>query len=851
MGRYGAIGREMRYGVVVDAAGEKYWTQTPQQLASKLGTDLAAGLDPSTRTERLLSASDGVRRMHPALRILLGQFKSPIQLLLIAAACLSFSLRQPVDGTVVLAIIIGSAIVSFQHEYRADQAVSKLLAMVETKSRVLQGGKVVEIPSKQIAPGDVVLLDAGTMVPADGVIIESVNLFADEAALTGETFPVEKAPGPVEADAELKDRLNMVFSGSHIVSGAAKCLIVAAGAQTELGSIAKSLVARRPEAEFERGLRHFGALLVNLTILLTLGVFAINAAFGRPVLESFLFALALAVGLTPQLLPAIVSVNLSRGAVDMAAANVIVKRLAAIESLGTMTVLCSDKTGTLTQGIVKVHGAYDLEGQPSADVLRLAQIDALRQTGFRNPIDEGLVASIEGPRENLPQALGEIPYDFIRKRISVLVEEGGAKTLISKGALEPMLAICGTTEAGPLDAARERIQALFSEYSAQGLRVLGIATKSMPNAATSIAAADEGNLVLRGFVVLEDPLRDEIVQTVSRLGGMGIELKIITGDNRLVAATLGKSLQLKNYEPLIGKELQALSDRALLHQVRRRQVFAEIEPNQKARIVAAIKRAGGVVGYIGDGINDGAALHAADAGISVANAVDVAKEAADFVMLQPGLDVLCNAVVAGRRTFANTMKYLFMATSANFGNMFSLAGASLLVPFLPLLPKQVLMMNFITDVPEMFIATDTVDSGQLEKPQRWDLGFLKRFMLVFGILSSAFDFATFLTLLYLKVPERTFRTAWFVESVVSAALIVLVVRTRLPFFRTRPGKGLLWATCSIVPIVFLLPYSPLAAPLGLGPLPAGLLAAVVGIIAAYFLCAELVKRLFYRSARRA
>lgn len=787
--------------------------------------------------------------MHPALRILLGQFKSPILILLIAAACLSFSLKQPIDGTVVLLIIVGSAIVSFLHEYRADRAVARLMSLVETKTRILQDGKEVSIPSKEVVPGDVVLLDAGTMVPADGLLIDSTNLFADEAALTGESFPVEKRPGPVAADAALKDRFGVVFSGSHIISGSGRYLVAATGAQSQLGSIAQSLTARRPEAEFERGLRHFGVLLVDLTILLTLGVFAINAWLGRPILESLLFSLALAVGLTPQLLPAIVSVNLSRGAVEMAAGKVIVKRLAAIESLGSMNVLCSDKTGTLTLGTVKVHGAYDLQGNESADVLRLAQIDAFRQTGFRNPIDAGLVASIEGSTDAFPKALAEIPYDFFRKRISVLVDDG-VPTLITKGALEPLLAICGSTENASIADARAMIEKRFEEYSAQGLRVLGIATKAMPKGSVSVTVEDECDLVLRGFVVLEDPLRPEIAQTVARLSDLGVELKVITGDNRLVATALGKSLNLDNSEPLIGKDIASMSDRALFQQVQTRQIFAEIEPNQKARIVAAIKRAGGVVGYIGDGINDGAALHMADAGISVSNAVDVAKEAADFVMMEPGLEVLTNAVVAGRRTFANTMKYVFMATSANFGNMFSLAGASLLVPFLPLLPKQVLMMNFLTDIPEMFIATDSVDPGQLQTPQRWDLKFLRRFMIVFGILSSVFDFSTFFLLLHFHVPEAVFRTAWFVESVGSAALIVLVVRSHLPIFRTRPGKGLLWATCSIVALVFLIPFTPLADPLGLTPLPLGLLAGVVGIIAAYVLSAEVAKHFFYRHQAR-
>lgn len=824
----------------------EYWTKEPETAAKELGVDLAKGIAASDRSRLLRETSPQLIKPHPAIRILVGQFRSPILLLLIGAALLSFSLHQPVDGTVVLAIIVGSALVSFQHEFRADQAVQKLLSLVETQITVLQDGQELAIPSKNVVVGDIVLVSAGSIVPADGLLIEETNLFADEAALTGETFPVEKEVGPVAADASISQQRNVLFSGSHIVSGSGRLLVIKTGSDTQLGSVAQSLTQQRPEAEFEHGIRRFGMLLVNLTILLTLAVFAINAFLGRPILESFLFALALAVGLTPQLLPAIVSVNLSRGAVQMAKNQVIVKRLAAIENLGSMNVLCSDKTGTLTLGVVRVHGAYDAEGQESPEVLRLAQINALRQSGFRNPIDDALAQSAPDSLKEKPTLIAEIPYDFIRKRLSVLVDDGGP-TLISKGALDPILHACSGIHLPSASTDHELIQEHFRIYSEQGYRVLGVATKAMSRDVKALTPADEAGMQFVGFIVLEDPLRPEISATVARLNGLGIELKVITGDNHLVAATLGKGLGLRNPEPLTGKQLNTLSDAALTKQVRDHQVFAEIEPNQKARLIMALKHAGNVVGYIGDGINDGNALHAADAGISVANAVDVAKEAADFVMLQSGLDVLTNAVLEGRRTFANTMKYIFMATSANFGNMFSLAGASLLVPFLPLLPKQVLMMNFLTDIPEMFIAGDSVDPDQMETPQRWNIKFLSKFMVVFGILSSAFDFATFGTLLTLKVPQTIFRSAWFVESVASAALIVLVIRSRQPVFKTRPDSKLLTVTLAIVGIVFALPFSPLAGPLGMAPISLPLLGIIAAIIALYFASAEIVKHFFYRA----
>ena len=528
----------------------------------------------------------------------------------------------------------------------------------------------------------------------------------------------------------------------------------------------------------------------------------------------------------------------------MAKQKVIVKRLSAIENLGSMNVLCSDKTGTLTLGIVKVHGAFDENGKEAPEVLRLAQINAMRQEGFRNPIDQSLAESAPDDIKVEPKMIAEIPYDFIRKRLSVLVE-GDEPMLISKGALDPILSTCTTIGSQSVDSAKDKVHKLFLQYSDQGYRVLGVATKNLPKETTSVKPEDETGMCLRGFIILEDPLRPEISDTIAHLGKLGVELKMITGDNHLVATTLGKKMGLKYPQAITGKEIQAMSDAALSHRVRTAQVFAEIEPNQKARLILSIKHAGNVVGYIGDGINDGSALHAADAGISVSNAVDVAKEAADFVMLESGLDVLINAVLEGRRTFTNTMKYIFMATSANFGNMFSLAGASLLVPFLPLLPKQVLMMNFLTDIPEMFIAGDSVDTVQLQKPQRWDIKFLRRFMITFGILSSVFDFATFGTLLYLKVPQDVFRTGWFVESVASAALIVLVVRSRQPMFKTRPGTRLLQATIAIVALVFILPFTPLAPTFGLAPLGPGLLGAVVLIICAYITSAEITKHFFY------
>ncbi|MBI1757151.1 MAG: magnesium-translocating P-type ATPase [Fimbriimonas ginsengisoli] len=828
---------------------EAYWSIPADRLAGSLGSSargLDVGVAASRRQVRAKNKAPG------AGAVFLGQFKSPIVLLLLAAAILSGALGDRTDCIVILGIVFLSAALSFHHEFRAGNAVAKLMELVASTATVLRSGKEVQVPLDEVVPGDVVVLRAGALIPGDGVILESSNLFCDEAALTGESFPAEKRAGVTAADAAIAARTNCLFTGTHVVSGFGRMLVAAAGEDTEFGEIAQRLRLAPPETDFEKGIRHLGTLLIELTLILTLGVFAINVAMHRPVLDSFLFALALAVGLTPQLLPAIISVNLSHGAMAMARAKVIVKRLASIENFGSMNLLCSDKTGTITTGIVQLHGALDASGQESAEAKRLACLNASLQTGFQNPIDDALIKlSPDGPR---PRVLGEIPYDFVRKRLSVVVEREGGALLIAKGALEPMLDACASVRgAGKTLAAageRAKLDALFHQFSDQGYRVLGLASREFSTTPSAIGPDLEAELTFEGFLLFEDPLRPEIAGTVKSLHDLGIRLKIITGDNRLVAALMAGRAGLSTNDVLTGADLRALSDHALAARAKRVDVFAEIEPNQKERLILALRRAGFVVGYIGDGINDGSALHSADVGISVSNAVDVAKEAADLVMLDTDLAVLVTAVQEGRRTFANTLKYIFMATSANFGNMFSMAGASLLIPFLPLLPSQILLMNLLTDIPEMTIAQDNVDPELVQRPRKWDMRFLRRFMIVFGPLSSVFDFATFGVLLWFRAEQPVFRTGWFTESIVSAAMIVLVVRSRRPFFRSEPGGGLKWATIGAVAATIALPFTPLAAPLGLKQLPLPLLAVMMAIVGAYMLSAEFAKAWFYRTLSR-
>jgi Mg2+-importing ATPase len=592
---------------------------------------------------------------------------------------------------------------------------------------------------------------------------------------------------------------------------------------------------------------------MEVTLLLVVAIFAINVYLTRPVLDSFLFSLALAVGLTPQLLPAIISINLSHGAKRMAEKKVIVKRLASIENFGSMNVICSDKTGTLTEGTVQLQSVLDVDGAPSDKVFLHSYLNSFYQTGFTNPIDEAIRSYRKLDLSDY-QKLDEIPYDFLRKRLSILVSQGSSHLMVTKGALKNVLEVCSSVEISggvivDISTVQDRIQKRFEEFSNKGFRTLGVAYKNI-NSDSLITKNDEAGMTFSGFLVLFDPPKPNIIETITNLKNLGVSLKVITGDNHLVAVNVSRQIGLKNSKILTGPDLSNMSDAALLRTVGGVDVFAEIEPNQKERIIIALKKAGNVVGYMGDGINDASAIHAADVGISVDSAVDVAKDAADIVLLEKDLSVLVQGVREGRATFANTLKYVFMATSANFGNMFSMAGASLILKFLPLLPKQILLTNLMTDFPEMTIATDSVDKEMIDYPRRWDIKAIRKFMITFGIISSVFDYLTFgALLLVLHATEVQFRTGWFVESVVSAALIVLVIRSRRPSFRSQPGKYLLIATLSIVAVTIILPYTPIAGILGFSSLPVPVMLLLGLIILLYIITAEIVKRIFYKRVR--
>jgi Mg2+-importing ATPase len=831
----------------------KYWAKKPEELWQQLGS-APGGLSQPEAEKRLEESGPNVlrtRRELTPLMLLLNQFKSPIILILIFATLMSAFLMDWTDAIIILVIVFGSAILSFVQENNAHNAADKLRAQITIKAEILRDGQKKSIATEEIVPGDVVDLSAGSLVPADGVIIEAKDFYVSQSALTGETFPVEKFPGVLPEKASLVERSNMVFMGTNVRSGSATVLVVTTGIATAFGQIAAKLSLRPPETEFERGIRRLGFLLTEFMLVLVITIFALNVYFNKPVLDSLLFSVALAVGLTPQLLPAIININLSKGSQVMARLGVIVRRLEALENFGSMDTLCTDKTGTLTQGVVNLDNATDIQGNPSPNVFRYAYLNAHFQTGMSNPLDEAILT-----KQNLDisgiEKVDEIPYDFSRKRLTVVIQEKGQEYMVIKGAFENVLKVCSQVilegQSRPIDSSiTGQLEQRYQDWSEQGYRVLGLAIKPITGHTGNFTWVDETEMTFTGFLMFLDPPKPGILQTIQELEQLGIQLKIITGDNRLVARHTANAVGLQITGIITGEQLDGMTESALLYTVTHNNIFAEVDPAQKDRIILALKKAGQVVGYMGDGINDAPSLHSADVGISVDNAVDVAKEAADFVLLKTDLEVLRQGIIQGRKTFANTLKYVFMATSANFGNMFSVAGASLFLSFLPMLPKQILLINFLTDLPEMTIASDNVDDVFIKRPHRWDVGFIRRFMLIFGPLSSVFDFLTFgVLLLFLHADQSLFHTGWFIESVFSAGLVVFAVRTRLPFIHSRPSRTMMLVTVLVALVTMALPYSPLANLLGFKPLAISTLGLIAIIIALYFLSAELVKRWFYR-----
>ncbi len=820
---------------------EFYWALPLPELMSKLEAlpDGLSAVEASARLERHgPNALEGSRRF-TRLGVLANQLKSPLVLLLVAAALVSLAVAEWIDASIILTIVACSVAIGFRREFDAGKSAALLLDRVTLRARVFRDRTEQSLPAADLVPGDVVLLHAGSLVPADAVLLEATDFFASQAVLTGESLPVEKTPGEVRPEAGLTGRHNCVFSGTSIRGGTARAVVVRTGPSTALGGIAHRLKLRPPETEFERGLRHFGYLLMTAALVLVVVALAANVFFQRPVLQSLLFAVALAVGFSPELLPAILTVNLARSAKAMAAHGVIVRRLNAIENLGSMDILCCDKTGTLTEGDVHLEGAFDAAGAGSSDVLRLGAINAAFDTGLANPLDEGILAAFK-PDLGVLEKLDEIPYDFVRKRVSVVVRDAGRVRLIAKGALEPLLAVASRST---LDQAR--IRSLFASWTGRGFRVLGVAVRDLA-LRPRYGKEDEEDLQFAGFLVFQDPPKKGVEQTLADLSRRGVTLKIITGDAAPVARHVAKAVGLPGAAILTGRDLDELRDEALWQAAEQTDVFAEVDPNQKERIILSLKKLGHVVGYLGDGINDAPALHAADVGISVDQAADIAKETADIVLLEHSLDALRRGIEEGRTTFANTLKYILTTTSANFGNMISMAVASFFLPFLPLLASQILLNNFLSDIPAFGLATDRIDPELIERPRRWNMELIRRFMIEFGLLSSVFDVLTFLVLLLgFGAAAELFRTGWFLESLLTELLVALIVRTRRPVWKSPPGRALLALTGAVAVVAFALPYSPLARLLDFVPLPAGVVLALVGITVAYGTAAEMLKRRLY------
>jgi len=814
------------------------------------------GLSSAEAATRL--AQYGPNQIRPARRraILLQflmHFRNPLILVLLAASGITALTGDATGAFIIGLIVLLSVTLDFVQEYRAGRAAEQLAAQVAVTATALRDGKTVEVPVKDLVPGDAVLLSAGDLVPADAQVLEARDFFVNQAQLTGEAYPVEKrADRAIQPDRWVPESDYSVFMGSSVVSGSAQVLVGRTGGRTALGQIVDSLALSPPPTAFERGTRHFGMLIMRLTFLLVLFTLMVNVAFHRPLLESFLFAVALAVGLTPELLPMVVSVTLARGALRMAAWKVIVKRPSAIQDMGAMDVLCTDKTGTLTEAKIRLERHVDALGRDSARVLDLAYLNSYFETGLKSPLDDAILQHSEIIISGW-QKIDEVPFDFERRRVSVLVERAGTRLLAVKGAPEDILRLCTHYEdakgsAALLDdAARVQIDALFDALGNEGFRVLGIAWRPVTAEQEHAVVTDETELEFAGFAGFLDPPKASAGEALSALQASGVAVKIVTGDNERVTRHVCTQLGLRITGMLTGTEIQAMNDDALKVRVEETNLFCRVNPAQKNRILLALKARGHVVGYLGDGINDASALHSADVGISVEGAVDVAKQAAAMILLENDLKVLHAGIMEGRRTFGNVMKYIMMATSSNFGNMFSMAAATLFLPFLPMLPMQILLNNLLYDVSEIPLPLDNVDEEDLRQPRSWDMRFVRNFMLTIGPISSLFDFLTFYLLMaVLSANEMLFHTGWFVESIATQVLVIFVIRTRRNPLRSQPNRWLTLTSLGVVVTAMLLPFTPVAAWLGFTPLPPLFFGLLAVLVASYLLLVEAGKRWFYK-----
>ncbi|MGA6971958.1 MAG: magnesium-translocating P-type ATPase [Candidatus Binatus sp.] len=777
---------------------------------------------------------------------------NPLVLILLVASATSAFLGQAIDAIIIAAMVVMSVVLNFIQAFRSEKAVQRLRDQVAPAATVKRDGKWIELPRRQIVPSDLVRLSAGDLVPADARLLRSQDLHVQQAALTGESMPTEKYVGGAEPDANDATRPDLVFLGTSVVSGTATAVVVATGPRTSFGDIAARLSERPPETEFDRGTRQFGILIMKTVFFLVLFILVVSVGMHRDALESLLFAVALAVGLTPEFLPMITTVTLSMGALRMARSKVIVKHLDAIENLGSIDLLCSDKTGTLTSGEMELDSSLDPFGEPSERPLFLGYLNSRFESGIKSPLDASILKCPAPANIDRCAKTDEIPFDFERRRLSIVVRTDGVCMLITKGAPEGVLDASTSIEIDGKchtlgDAERERCAEAFRSLSASGLRVLAVAYRQLERA-EGLKCEDERDLVLVGFLTFLDPPLERVSDTVAALRADGVGIKILTGDNELVTKHVCERVGIDCSKIVLGADLERMTDSALFHVAEEADVFARVSPGQKNRIIRALKTRGHVVGFLGDGINDAPSLHAADVGISVAGAVDVARDAADIILLEHGLSVLHGGIIEGRKAFGNVLKYILMGTSSNFGNMFSMAAATLFLPFLPMLPTQILLNNFLYDLAQVTIPTDNVDPVYIESPQKWNVRIIRNFMIAIGPISSIFDFLTFYILLAVfRSSEALFHTGWFVESLATQTLVLFVIRTAGRPWSNRPSLPLAATTILIVIVGLLLPFSPLAGRLGFVPLPVAFFLFLAGAVLIYLILVEMVKARLVRS----
>ncbi|MFC5499382.1 magnesium-translocating P-type ATPase [Caenimonas terrae] len=839
-----------------DAAPAPWWCEgVPALLAQLHATE--AGLAQADAAERLRSGGDNRLAPPPRARLFVEigrRLRNPLVLVLLAAGAVSALTGEGTSAWIIGAVILLSLLLDQAQQQRALAAAGRLVDTVSLRTTALRDGAAREVEIAALVPGDVVRLAAGSLVPADGVLLRAEDLFVQQSALTGESFPVEKKAGAPAAGPALDQAGGALFRGTSVISGTASLLVCRTGAHTQIGAISGLLDARRPDLAFENDLRQFGNFILRLTFALVLLVLLASGLAHRAWLESFMFAVALAVGLTPELLPMVVTVSLSRGALRLARAQVIVKRLSAIHNLGSMDVLCTDKTGTLTEAKIELVRHVDIAGVDSPAALEAVYLNSHFESGIRTPLEDAVLA--HGGVDVAPwRKIDEVPFDFERRRLSVLLERGGERRLIVKGAPADVLAHCDRFQQGEGFAAwtaeaRDQAQATLVALESDGFRVLGVAWKAVPSTLEDAQLQDENELVFAGFAAFLDPPKADARAALEALRAQGVHVKVLTGDSELVTRHVCEALGLPVAGVLLGAEIATLDDRALAQRARRANLFCRVDPIQKNRVIRALRARGHVVGYLGDGINDAPALHSADIGISVDTGADSARAAADVILLRHSLDVLSQAVAEGRRTFANTRKYILLGTSSNFGNMASMAAAAVFLPFLPMLPVQILLNNLLYDTASVALPLDRVEPADVAAPQHWDMPQLRRFMFVIGPVSSLFDLGTFyLLLVVLGASAAQFQSGWFVESLATQVLAIFVIRTRGPALAGRPHRALVLAAAAVLAVAAALPFTPLGGLFGLVALPLPFYGALLGMTLCYLLLLEAVKRLFYRARR--